>query len=147
MIKRTITSEDPFTGEQVTNDFYFHLTKADIIRIIGRDRQGDWDKYVKSIIDSGDTDMILNFIESVIRDSVGKRTPEGLFVKPKDFSEAFIASDAYGELFVSLIQNEEESQRFFKGIIGERNGETADNRGLKTIAQKNGGKNHNHKKR
>lgn len=58
MIKRTITSEDPFTGEQVTNDFYFHLTKADIIRIIGRDRQGDWDKYVKSIIDSGDTDTI-----------------------------------------------------------------------------------------
>lgn len=132
MIKRTITFEDSFTGEQLTRDFFFHLTKADIIRIVGRDREGDWEKYVKNIAESNDTDRVLDFIELIIKQSVGKKTPEGTFIKPKEFAEEFIASDAYGELFIELVQDEDAARRFFEGVA-PRGSKTPD--GVKAVAQ------------
>lgn len=118
MIKREITYMDLFTEEEMTKTFYFHLNKADLIRIIGRDKQGDWEKYVKDIVATGDADVIMNFLEDIIRDSVGERTPDGMFIKNRNIADAFIASDAYGELFAGIIMNEGEAENFFKGIIG-----------------------------
>lgn len=121
MLKKTITAENPVTGIQETRDYHFHLSKADLIRIMGRDKSGNWEEYVKSIVESGDNDRIMDFIEQVVRDSVGYVTPDGLFVKPKDYANAFIASDAYGELFIELLQGGKEgSESFFSAVIGDK---------------------------
>ena len=145
MIKRTLTFEDPFTEGSVTQDYYFHLSKADIIRIMGRDREGDWEKYVKNVVESGDSDTIFNFIEDIIKQSVGKRTPDGLFVKPRDYAEAFVASEAYGELVVELIQNEKMAEEFFRGIVGKKGFEQKKH--LESVAGDKGGKRHNHRRK
>ena len=57
--------------------------------------------------------------ESIIHDAVGQRTTEGLFVKTKDFRDAFIASEAYGELFVKFLSEEAFAQKFWQSIIAE----------------------------
>ena len=145
MIKRTLTFEDPFTEESVTQDYYFHLSKADIIRIMGRDREGDWEKYVQNVVESGDSDTIFNFIEDIIKQSVGKRTPDGLFVKPRDYAEAFVASEAYGELVVKLIQNEKMAEEFFRGIVVKKGFEQKKH--LVSVAGDKGGKRHNHRRK
>lgn len=145
MIKRTLTFEDPFTEESVTQDYYFHLSKADIIRIMGRDREGDWEKYVQNVVESGDSDTIFNFIEDIIKQSVGKRTPDGLFVKPRDYAEAFVASEAYGELVVELIQNEKMAEEFFRGVVGKKGFEQKKH--LASVAGDKGGKRNNHRRK
>lgn len=145
MIKRTLTFEDPFTEESVTQDYYFHLSKADIIRIMGRDREGDWEKYVQNVVESGDSDTIFNFIEDIIKQSVGKRTPDGLFVKPRDYAEAFVASEAYGELVVELIQNEKMAEEFFRGVVGKKGFEQK--KQLESVTGDKGGKRHNHRRK
>ena len=145
MIKRTLTFEDPFTEESVTQDYYFHLSKADIIRIMGRDREGDWEKYVQNVVESGDSDTIFNFIEDIIKQSVGKRTPDGLFIKPRDYAEAFVASEAYGELVVELIQNEKMAKEFFRGVVGKKSFEQK--KQLESVTGDKGGKRHNHRRK
>ena len=145
MIKRTLTFEDPFTEESVTQDYYFHLSKADIIRIMGRDREGDWEKYVQNVVESGDSDTIFNFIEDIIKQSVGKRTPDGLFVKPRDYAEAFVASEAYGELVVELIQNAKMAEEFFRGVVGKKGFEQK--KQLESVTGDKGGKRHNHRRK
>lgn len=143
MIKRTLTFEDPFTEQSVTQDYYFHLSKADIIRIMGRDREGDWEKYVQNVVESGDSDTIFNFIEDIIKQSVGKRTPDGLFVKPRDYAEAFVASEAYGELVVELIQNAKMAEEFFRGVVGKKGFEQK--KQLESVTGDKGGKRNNHR--
>ena len=145
MIKRTLTFEDPFTEESVTQDYYFHLSKADIIRIMGRDREGDWEKYVQNVVESGDSDTIFNFIEDIIKQSVGKRTPDELFIKPRDYAEAFVASEAYGELVVELIQNEKMAEEFFRGVVGKKGFEQK--KQLESVTGDKGGKRHNHRRK
>lgn len=145
MIKRTLTFEDPFTEESVTQDYYFHLSKADIIRIMGRDREGDWEKYVQNVVESGDSDTIFNFIEDIIKQSVGKRTPDGLFVKPRDYAEAFVASEAYGELVIELIQNAKMAEEFFRGVVGKKGFEQK--KQLESVTGDKGGKRHNHRRK
>lgn len=145
MIKRTLTFEDPFTEQSVTQDYYFHLSKADIIRIMGRDREGDWEKYVQNVVESGDSDTIFNFIEDIIKQSVGKRTPDGLFVKPRDYAEAFVASEAYGELVVELIQNAKMAEEFFRGVVGKKGFEQK--KQLESVTGDKGGKRNNHRRK
>lgn len=119
MIKQTIKYLDIMTNEQVEGDFYFHLNKAEVLRIMARSGEQDWEKYVRSILDSGDSDRILNLFESIIHDAVGQRTPDGLFVKSADFRDAFIASEAYGELFLKFITEPDFAQSFWSSIVAE----------------------------
>lgn len=138
MISKSITFNDVFTGEEITRTFYFHINKAEALRIVGRDRDGDWEKYVKIIVESGDIDRILDFMELIIRNSIGTRTPDGLFVKNRDIADSFIASEAYGELFQDIINNPEEGQNFFAGMTANKTKQP----GLQAVVN---GNRHHHK--
>ena len=119
MIKQHIKFYDVIEDKEVEKDFYFHLNKAEIIRILSRAGEVDWETYVRNILESNDPDKILNLFESIIHDAVGQRTTEGLFVKTKDFRDSFIASEAYGELFVKFLSEEAFAQKFWQSIIAE----------------------------
>lgn len=134
MIKQHIKFYDVIEEKEVEKDFYFHLNKAEIIRILSRAGEVDWETYVRNILDSNDPDKILNLFESIIHDAVGQRTPEGLFVKTKDFRDAFIASEAYGELFIKFLSEQEFAQKFWQSIIAE--GKTSND--LKSLPANNG---------
>ena len=151
MIKQHIKFYDVIEDKEVEKDFYFHLNKAEIIRILSRTGEVDWETYVRNILESNDPDKILNLFESIIHDAVGQRTTEGLFVKTKDFRDAFIASEAYDELFVKFLTEEEFAQKFWQSIIAE--GKSTNNmkaipasKGNRTQRRNNNrGKNQNHK--
>lgn len=119
MIKRTVTYTDLITSEEVTEDLYFHLNKAEVLRIVGR-AKGDWEEYVKSIVDTGDTDVILDFLESIIKQAYGQRSEDGrTFRKDKEQSEDFMESEAYAELFVTFLQDPDSVETFFRGVVGD----------------------------
>lgn len=120
MIKKTIKFIDPVDENEVTKDYFFHLNKADLIRILGRDREGDWEKYVNDIMSRGDSDEIMDFIERIIRDAYGYKNSHGEFAKSREAADAFIASEAYGELFVEFVTNPESAKDFFAKVANSK---------------------------
>lgn len=115
MYKTTVTYED-FDGNQKTEDLYFNLTKAEITKLqLGT--VGGFDKKIQSIIDSKDSTKIIALFEELILLSYGKRTEDGGFVKSKKISDEFSTTEAYSELFMTLISDEKAQKAFFLGIM------------------------------
>jgi len=106
------------TGEQVTRDFYFNLTKSDILKI-HFSLDGGLDGFIERLKSDPDIRSVMDVFEELILKSYGKRTPEGRFIKSKELSQEFAASDAYSELFIKLFNNEDNFvDKFIEGVIG-----------------------------
>lgn len=116
MIKKTITYTD-FNGTQRTEDFYFNLTKAELVRM-EMGIKGGMTEMLNRMVAAQDEPALVEVFEELIRKSYGVKTPDGRgFVKrPEDF-EAFASTEAYSELFMELISSAETSAEFFNGII------------------------------
>lgn len=138
MIVKEITYVEPLSGEELTEKFYFHINSAEALRIMGRSGNKDWESYVKEIAESGDADRIMDFIEQFIYIAVGYKNVDGRFTKTKDFRDEFMASEAYGKLFVDFIQDEQFARKFFAQLIeeGRSNKDKAQNSQLATVANK-----------
>lgn len=119
MIKREITYVNYLTDAEETELAYFHLNKADMIRIIGR-KDMDWESYVKSVMDSKDSDAILDLIEEVVSASYGTKGEDGrTFVKDRAEQKRFVNSEPYAELLTEFILDSAKAEAFFKGVIGK----------------------------
>ena len=137
MIVKEITYVEPLSGEELTEKFYFHINSAEALRIMGRSGNKDWESYVKEVAESGDADRIMDFIEQFIYIAVGYKNVDR-FTKTKDFRDEFMASEAYGKLFVDFIQDEQFARKFFAQLIeeGRSNKDKAQNSQLATVANK-----------
>ena len=121
MYKTSVTYEN-FDGEKVTKDLYFNLTKAEVAKLeASKSEFGGFSQYASSIIKpaSGkpDPNKVIEIFDDMIKRSYGVRTETGEFMKSKEASEIFLSSEAYSELFMRLLSDEEESTRFFEGIM------------------------------
>lgn len=114
MYKKSITFEN-FEGESITKDFYFNLTKAEVLEM-QLSAEGGLDKRLQRIVASGDQGQVITTIKDIILKSYGKRTDEG-FIKSAEISAAFATTEAYSALFMELISDEKEQQAFFTGIM------------------------------
>lgn len=112
MIKRTVNFND-FDGIKQKKDLWFHLTKLEAIKIVGKHE--DWTSYINDLVLSKDFDGILAVLERVILDAYGKRI-DGKFVKSPAIREEFSYSEEYSELFVELMQDEKKLAKFFKDL-------------------------------
>lgn len=133
MIKRELTYTNYVTGKEEKEVAYFHLNKADMIRIVGRSNT-DWETHIKNVMDSGDTDKILDLIEEVIGTSYGAKSEDGRsFIKDREEQKKFINSEPYAELMAEFIQDPNSAEAFFKGVVGV-SGETPKARAAKKSA-------------
>lgn len=116
MIKKTITYTD-FNGTQRTEDFYFNLSKAELMRMeLGV--KGGMTEMLNRMIAAQDAPAMMEVFEELVRKSYGVKTPDGRgFVKRQEDYEAFASTEAYSELFVELITNPEACAEFFNGVI------------------------------
>lgn len=110
MLIKPITYTDLFTGKQKTEDFYFNLTKAEALEINILD---DLDK----ISESNSPAQVLPVFKHIIHYAYGVRLPNGKFTKDADQTADFLASDAYSELFLELIQGGEDVMAQFISAI------------------------------
>lgn len=116
MFKQTITSLD-FNGKEKTADYYFNLTKGEIAKI-HLSLPGGLDGFIDKLKTDPDVDSIINVFETLILKSYGKRTADGKFIKSKEISEEFAATDAYSELFLKFIDNDNDFvTKFLEGVI------------------------------
>ena len=116
MIKKTIAYTD-FNGTERTEDFYFNLTKAELVRM-EMGIKGGMTEMLNRMIAAQDEPALVEVFEELIRKSYGVKTPDGRgFVKREEDFEAFKSTEAYSELFMELISSAEASAAFFNGVI------------------------------
>ena len=121
MLKKTITYTD-YNGITRTEDFYFNLTKAEIMEM-QLSTNGGLDVMIKKIIDSQDAPSIIKIFKELILKAYGEKSDDGKrFVKSKEISEGFAQTEAYSQLFMELATDTDAASKFVNGIVP-----TADN--------------------
>lgn len=116
MLKKTITFQD-LDGNEITEDFYFRLTKAEIAELeVGAD--GGLTAYLNRIVEARDGQAIMDMFKKIIGMSVGRRSEDGRrFVKNEEITNDFMQTDAYSELFMELVTDAEKAAAFVRGLV------------------------------
>lgn len=116
MIKQTITFED-FDGNEHTEDFYFHLSKAELIAMeAGEESMSD---KLKRISASGNGGEIMRIFSSIVEAAYGERVdndPRKFFKSPEK-SREFMQSPAYDVFLVTLLTSESTAIDFINGVM------------------------------
>lgn len=116
MIKKTITYTD-YDGNERTEDFYFNLTKAEILELEVMDNAG-LEKYIQRIIDEKDMKRLVAIFKEIIMKSYGKKSIDGRrFEKSPALLDDFMQTEAFSNLFMELATNAEEAANFINGIV------------------------------
>lgn len=116
MLKKTITFTD-YNGVERTEDFFFNLTKAEIMRL-EMGTTGGLAGAINEVIAKQDVPRILEIFEDIIAKSYGEKTADGRgFNKDPKLFEAFKQTEAYSELFMELVTDADAANKFMEGII------------------------------
>jgi hypothetical protein len=116
VLKKTITYTD-FNDEEVQEDFYFHLSKAELIEI-ELSHQGGLAESLRRIVASEDGKAIITEFKEIILGAYGQRSPDGRrFIKNQDLRDEFLTSPAYDVLFVELVTDTDAAIAFINGIV------------------------------
>lgn len=116
MLKKTITYKD-YDGNTRTEDFYFNLSKADVLEM-ELSVEGGMRKMLERIIQEKDNRRIVAAIKDFIARSYGVKSPDGKrFVKNKENLEDFMSTEAYTELLLELLQDGDGASAFINGIF------------------------------
>ncbi len=106
-----------FDGKEKTRDFYFNLTKGEIAEI-HLALPGGLDGFINRVQDDPSVADMIAVFKMLILKSYGKRTAENKFIKSKEISEEFAATDAYSELFLKFLDDEDDFvNKFLEGTI------------------------------
>lgn len=120
MLKKSITYTD-FNGVERTEDFFFNLTKAEIMELeLGV--TGGLTAMVQGVVMAQDTPSLIKIFKELILKSYGEKSADGKrFIKINDagvsLANNFAQTEAYSELFMLLATNEDEASNFIRGIV------------------------------
>lgn len=116
MLKKDITYEN-FDGEQVTETFHFHLSKAEIAEL-EVSHEGGLSDYLVKLANARDGGEILANMKALVGAAVGRRSPDGKrFIKDDEARAAFFETDAWSEFFMSTLINAKEAAAFMRAIV------------------------------
>jgi hypothetical protein len=115
MYKITKKYED-FNGVEKEEDFYFNLTKADILKM-ELSEDGDMDQRLERLVKTKDIKEAIRVFEGLLLMAYGVKTDDGRFVKSDEARAKFVSSAAYSEIYYELATNPEEAQRFVEGVV------------------------------
>jgi len=119
MLKKTIKYID-FDGLERTEDFYFNLSKAEVLEM-EMGVTGGMVKMLNKIVAEQDSAKIVERFKELILKSYGEKSPDGKrFIKSKELADAFSQTEAYSELFMELATNTEAATAFVNGIVPQQ---------------------------
>lgn len=116
MLKKTITYED-FNGETISEDFFFHLSKAELVEL-ELSHEGGLSEALQKIVDAEDGKAIVAEFKNIILGSYGQKSIDGKrFVKNQALREEFESTEAYSTLFMELVTDADAASEFINGVI------------------------------
>ena len=116
MLKKTITYTD-YNGVECTEDFYFNLTKAEIMEMeLGT--SGGLTDMIQKIVAAKDAPAIVKVFKDLLLKAYGEKSPDGKrFVKSDEIATAFSQTEAYSILFMELASDDVKAAEFVNGIL------------------------------
>lgn len=115
MYKITETYTD-YNGVEKTEDFYFNLTKTDILKM-ELSEDGGMDQRLDRLVKTKDMKEAIKVFEGLLLLSYGIKTDDGRFVKSEEARQRFMSSAAYSEIYFKLATDPDEAQKFVEGVI------------------------------
>ena len=116
MLKKTIEYVD-YNGVERKEDFYFNLTKAEIMEM-EMSTEGGLAEMIEKIVATQNTPAIIKIFKQLVLKAYGEKSPDGKrFIKSEELSNAFEQTEAYSELFMELATNADAAAKFVNGIV------------------------------
>lgn len=116
MIKKNITYID-YNGTERKEDFYFNLTKAEIMEM-EMSTKGGLAEMIQRIVAAQDQPSIIKIFKDLIMKSYGVKSPDGKrFIKNDEVLEEFVQTEAFSQLFMELATDTEAASNFVNGIV------------------------------
>lgn len=120
MLKKTITYTD-YNGTQREEDFYFNLTKAELMEM-EMSTSGGLAEMIQNIVKAQDAPAIIKVFKDLVLKAYGEKSLDGKrFMKVDEngtpLSIAFSQTEAYSNLFMELATNTEAASEFVNGIV------------------------------
>ena len=116
MLKKTLTYED-FNGNQRTEDYYFNLTKAELMEM-ELSADGGLEATINKIIAAQNGKEIMELFKEIVLKAYGEKSLDGkTFDKSPEVKNRFLNSQADSDIFMELATNADEATKFFNGII------------------------------
>lgn len=116
MLKREITYED-FNGNQVTDLYYFNLSKPELIEM-EVEHKGGFGAMMKTVIDSKDHKTLIKTFKDIVLMSYGVKSDDGKrFIKTDELRLEFSQTAAFDVLFMELATNDAAAAIFIKGVM------------------------------
>lgn len=116
MLKKKITYVD-YNGEERTEEFYFNLSKAEIMEM-EMGTTGGLAESIKKIISTKDVPSIIKLFKDLVLKAYGEKSADGKrFIKSEELSTEFSQTEAYSILFMELATDADKAAEFVNGII------------------------------
>lgn len=116
MLKLTRTYDD-FDGNSRTEDFYFNISKAELIKLEST-TPGGFEALVKRITNSKDQTQLFTIFAELVELAYGEKSPDGRrFIKTQEVKDNFLQTQAYSDIFTELATDDEKAIAFIKGIL------------------------------
>lgn len=116
MLKKTITYTD-YNNVERTEDFYFNLSKAEIMEL-ELSTTGGLAEMINKIVAEKNAPAIIEIFKKLILKAYGEKSPDGKrFIKSDEIAAAFSQTEAYSQLFMELATDADAAAKFVNGIV------------------------------
>jgi hypothetical protein len=134
MLKRTITFED-FDGNQVTETYFFNLSKSELIELEADYKDG-LNETLQKIVNANDAKQIIALFKRIVLLAYGKKSEDGKrFIKNQELCDEFVQTPAYDALFMELATDADKAGDFIKSVVPKDMAATIDEAEKARVAQ------------
>lgn len=116
MLSKTLTYTN-YSGVEVTETFYFNLTKAELT-LWETSEDGGVSSRLKRMVDSKDGKTIMATFYDVMMRSYGEKSDDGRrFIKSPELSKAFSETVAFDIIFSEMMADPEKALDFVQKVL------------------------------
>jgi hypothetical protein len=114
VLSKTVTYEN-LDGEMVTKEWHFNFTKAELAQMKLAKDEG-LEVYLKRIVDAKDGSALVDTFSDILSKAVGRREGDQ-FIKNDQIRAEFMNTNAFSEVFMEIMTNENAAVEFIKGCV------------------------------
>ena len=116
MFKKTIKYTD-FDGNERKEDFYFNLTKAELLEM-QLSIEGGLQGHLERIIKTQSQPELVKMFKDIIMRAYGEKSLDGKkFMKSDEIRKNFECTEAYSELFMELATDSDAAAEFINALL------------------------------